>query len=151
MNEWNEFLYKRVPKQVKRDIKYILTCKRSCKIYLNVFSRVLESLSSPMCVGKGFPFGKKKKWGMALWGRKNHKFSMHMCIMDAFNTGFPRKTENYIPGLSRIFQDKNHQISRTLTGISETIFKYKLIFLAFSTSCSQPITPILLHCAVFFC
>ena len=52
---------------------------------------------------------------------------------------------------SRIFQDKNHQISRTLTGISETIFKYKLIFLASSTPYSQPITPILLHCAVFFC
>ena len=48
-------------KQVKRDIKCILTCKRSRKIYLNVFLRVLEYLSSPMCVGKGSPFGEKKK------------------------------------------------------------------------------------------
>ena len=76
-------------KQVKRDIKYILTWKRSCKIYLNVFFRVLECLSSPMYVGKGVSFGEKEKeMGHGAWGggRKIHKFPMHMCILVAFNS-----------------------------------------------------------------
>ena len=33
----------------------------------------------------------------------------------------------------------------------EYLKQYKLIFLASSTPYSQPITTILLHCAVFFC
>ena len=63
-------------KQVKRDIKCILTCRRSRKIYLNVFFRVLDCLLSPMCVGKGSPFGEKKKEkGHGALGEENLQLS----------------------------------------------------------------------------
>ena len=76
-------------------------------------------------------------WGNELWGE--HLQGSH----EKFKTKF----RNF----STIFQDKNYQISRTLSGISDTIFKCKQIYMASSTPHSQPIPTTVLRYAVFLC
>ena len=59
------------------------------------------------------------------------------------------KLKTKFQDFSRIFQDRNHQIFRTLRGISGTIFKCILAYPAFSTPYGHPIPPTLKRYAVF--